>query len=84
MEKINIDIRFEGKKFSPRTLKNLTKLPIEVIMESGEIASLGRYKNKPAPYGLGLLSVKVDPKKRLNDMLVGYLNKLVNKKRELN
>lgn len=83
MEKINIDIRFEGKNFSPRTLKDLTKLPIEVIMESGEIATIGRYKNKRSPYGLALLNIKPDPKKNLNDLLDDYLSKLVNRKKEI-
>ncbi len=80
---MNIDIRFEGKKFSPKKLKHLTKLPIEVIVESGEITSIGRYKNKPAPYGLGLLKVKSEPKKQVQDLLDIYLGKLVDKKDEI-
>jgi len=55
--KTYIDIQFNGDGFSPKTLRNLTKLPLEIIVESGEIASKGRYKEKKSPFGIALLKI---------------------------
>ena len=53
-----IDIRFSGKNFSPGKLRELSGLPVETIVEAGEIGKKGRYKGKITPYGLGTLSVE--------------------------
>jgi hypothetical protein len=84
MEVNFIDIKFEGSKFSPKTLMNLTKLPLEVLAEYGEIASRGRYKGKKSPYGLALL--KVEPKnnfENLEDALRKVVKKLISHKKHL-
>lgn len=83
MKNINIDIRFEGDKFSPKKLKSLTGLPIETLAEYGEIANKGRYRGKLYPYGIALLKVDKQPNKDVNYILDKYLNKLLDKKKEL-
>ncbi len=83
MENINIDIRFEGDKFSPVKLKGLTGLPIETLAEYGEIARKGRYRGKSSPYGLALLKVEEQPNKNIYFILNKYLKKLLDKKREI-
>ena len=83
MERVNIDIRFEGNKLSPEKLKTLTGFPIEVLAEYGEVAKIGRYKGMPSPYGLALLKVSKKQNKNINDILNTYLNKLIVKKEKL-
>src|ERR1041385_4422595 len=83
MERVNIDIRFEGEKFSPRKLKELTGLPIETLAEYGEIAAKGRFKGKSFPYGLALLRVDKHSDKDITYILEKYLNKLLDKKKEI-
>jgi hypothetical protein len=53
-----IDIQFKGKGFSPKGLASKTGLPIESLIESGELGKIGRFKNKPTPFGIGLLKVE--------------------------
>lgn len=60
-ENIYIDIQFKGKGFSPRKLMELSKLPLEIIAETGEIATKGRYKDNPLPFGLALLKLEDNP-----------------------
>jgi hypothetical protein len=57
MIKTEIDILFSGDKLSIKDLKKKLKVPIKTLVEYDEIAKLGRYKNKPSPYGLGVLTV---------------------------
>ena len=73
-----IDIQFKGNGFSPSRLRDLTGLPVEPIIESGEISQIGRYKGKPSPYGFGLL--KVEPKA---NVIYKYANILNAKKKAL-
>ncbi len=74
-----VDIRFKGKGFSPKKLGEVTKLPIEVLVESGEKGKIGRYRGKPSPYGIGLL--KIDTLD--NQKLISYCDILIKKKDEL-
>jgi len=60
-----IDIIIKGQGFSPKSLKTTSKLPIEVLVESGETAKIGRYRGKPSPYGIGLIKVDSLNDKRL-------------------
>jgi len=73
--KTYIDIQFRGLGFSPKKLAALTGLPIEPLVESGEIAKIGRYRDKPSPYGLALL--KVPPKA---NAILNYSNLLLKQK----
>lgn len=53
-----IDIQFKGNGFSPKTLKKLTDLPLEILIESGQIAKIGRYKSEKSPFGIALLKLE--------------------------
>lgn len=55
-----IDIQFKGKSFSPGLLAEEINLPIETLVSSGELGKVGRFKNKPVPYGIGLLKINPD------------------------
>jgi hypothetical protein len=83
MQNTYIDIRFEGDRFSPKKLKKLTQLPIEILAEYGEIAKKGRYKNKPTPYGLALLKVEKNGKKDLRTNLFNSIKFLLTEKQAL-
>ncbi len=72
-----IDIVFSGDKFSPKNLKKYTKLPIECLVECGEIADRGRYKGTIYPYGLGVL--KITPTDDINSSLINILDMILNK-----
>jgi hypothetical protein len=74
--KTYVDIQFKGAGFSPKRLRELTKLPIESLVESGELGKIGRYKGKPTPYGIGLL--KVDALD--NNLLTKYSKTLLKEK----
>ena len=82
--KTNIDIHFKGNSFSPKKLSELTRLPIESLVESGEISKIGRYRGKPSPYGIGLL--KLNPEENVIDkyctILLGYKSALKESKVE--
>ena len=73
-----IDIQFKGEKFSPSTLRKLTKWNIESLVESGEIGKIGRYKGIPVPYGIGYLQITPSDK-----VIEKYTKKLIEKKKEL-
>lgn len=84
MRKTYIDFVFEGPRFSPRKLKELTGLPMEALAEFGEVSIRGRYKGEKSPYGLGLL--KVDSNGGLADIskAVSQITKeLINRRQEL-
>ncbi len=71
-----INIQLKGDDFSPTMLREKTNLPIEVIIDSGDIAKIGRYKGKKSPYGIGVISFLFDEAK-----VIGYSNKLKKIKR---
>jgi hypothetical protein len=73
-----IDIQFKGNGFSPKTLKELTNLPLEILIESGQIAKRGRYKGKKSPFGIALL--KLD---NSDNVLLDWSKKLLNIKDSL-
>ncbi len=53
-----VDIVFEGDKFSPKFLKQITGLRILPLIEWDEVATRGRYKGQKSPYGLGTLRIE--------------------------
>lgn len=55
-----IDIHFKGDGFSPKKLKTLTKFPLEILVEAGEVATKGKYRGIPSPYGIALLKIAPD------------------------
>lgn len=76
-----IYIRFEGNNFYPSRLKEKTKYPIKVLAEAGQIASKGRYKGKPFPYGIGVLEIKANKSKEdIYDVLQKYSSELLDSK----
>ncbi len=77
MNTFYIDITFEGNKFSPHKLQTLTSLPIEALVEYGEKANKGRYKDSIAPYGLGLLKIGSATSEKLNKVLSNALDYLI-------
>lgn len=76
--KTYIDIQFKGNGFSPKKLKKLTALPLEILVESGEIAKKGRHKGEKSPFGIALL--KLD---NTDNILYEWSNKLINIKEYL-
>lgn len=80
MEKTYIDVVFEGEKFSPLRLKKLTQLDIEKLVEYGEIGKKGRYKDKPSPYGLGVLKINITENANVEDSLNKIIDNLLSKK----
>jgi len=77
MKNTNIDIRLEGSKFSPKKLKAITNLPVEILAEKGEIAKKGRYKGKPSPYGIALIPVNESSKENLSTVMSRYTQMLL-------
>lgn len=57
-ESTYIDIQFKGNEFSPKKLKKLTGLPLEILVETGEKSKKGRYKGKPSPFGIAVLKIE--------------------------
>lgn len=55
IQKISASILFQGEKFSPKKATEITGLNFSEMNEVGEIGKKGRYKNKPIPFGYGLL-----------------------------
>ncbi|MDI1316265.1 hypothetical protein [Flavobacterium sp.] len=84
METTYIDIVFEGKKFSPKLLKEMTQLNIESLVEYGEISKRGRFKNTPSPYGLGLLKLNNIEEMNIDKSLNMIVDNLLSKKSILN
>ena len=51
-------IQLSGDNFLPSQLTHAIGFPIEIIAETGKIASSGRYQGKKSPYGLGNILIK--------------------------
>ena len=49
-----IDVQFKGNGLVPEQLSMQLNLPLTVLMSSGTIATIGRYKGHKAPYGIGV------------------------------
>jgi hypothetical protein len=80
MKTTYIDIVFEGNKFSPKKLRQLTNLDIEILAEYGEIGRNGRYKGKIMPYGLGMLKVSQTLSEDINLTLKKVIDDLLLKR----
>lgn len=78
-----IDINFEGNKFYPSKLKELSGLPLEISAEYGVIATKGRYKDESSPYGLAHLKVELKNNCSIEDTLNEYLVLLTKMKNTL-
>jgi len=78
-----IDIVFEGDRFSPKALKELTNFNIETLAEYGAIGKRGRYKGQSMPYGLALLKVKQTFSEDINVALKKVIDDLLLKKAAL-
>jgi hypothetical protein len=52
---VDMDVRCHlyGDEFSPKKVEELTGITLENKIEVGEIATRGRYKGTPTPYGNG-------------------------------
>ena len=72
-----IDIVFAGPRFRPQVLKEKGNLALEVVAEAGEMATKGRYKGRPSPYGLALLKVSAGTADDINPLLNETLNRLM-------
>lgn len=73
MKKPTVRVQLLGDGFSPKKLKERTKLPIESLVEFGEVYKNGRFKGKPSPYGFGYISVGVLNERTLEE----YADKLI-------
>lgn len=78
MNKSFVDIQLKGEGFSPTLLQQKTNLPLEIIVESGDIAKIGRYKGEKSPFGIGIISFEFSAEKILE-----WSNKLKSLKSEL-
>jgi len=58
-----LNIIISGNNFIPSHIKGLD---IETIINSGDISKIGRYRGKPSPYGIGVISFEYCPKKVLD------------------
>lgn len=61
-----IDVILKGQKFSPKKFKKYTSFPFKIIVEYGHISKKGRYKNKPSPFGIGVLELDYSEKVLIN------------------
>ncbi|MEI2358716.1 hypothetical protein [Mesobacillus zeae] len=54
---VDMDVRCHlyGEKFSAKKVEELTGLTLDNKMEIGDIATMGKYKGTPTPYGNGEL-----------------------------
>ncbi|MCF8461134.1 MAG: hypothetical protein K9G46_10435 [Flavobacteriales bacterium] len=73
-----IDIQFKGDGFSPVKLKALTKFPLEILVESGEVGTKGKYRGVPSPYGIALLKIAPNEK-----AILEWCDKLLDQKKSL-
>lgn len=71
-------IYLNGDGFVPSLLKNKTNLPIDVVIDSGEISKKGRYKDTASPYGIGIISFNLS-----QENLLVWSKKLVSIKKIL-
>lgn len=73
-----IDIQFKGIGLSPALLAEEIDLPIETLVSSGDRGKIGRYKDKPVPYGIGLLKINpnVEAINTYSDLLLKNKSKL--------
>jgi hypothetical protein len=65
---------FWGEEFSPALAKKKTKLLFDEAEEVGHIGSVGKYRNKPQPYGSAIIRV---PSNLKHDKKVAWLVKQI-------
>ena len=65
-----------GESFSPNLLRTISNISLSNAIERGESGRLGRYKNKPTPYGTCHLcvpdGVAADPIEWLADFVIEH------------
>lgn len=69
MNRVFVDIVFEGDKFSPTALREATGLRLNPLAEFGQISKRGRFKGQKSPYGLAVLKIEPAIPEDLNVML---------------
>ncbi len=66
IKEMDIRCHLYGDEFSPNRVEELTGITLENKIEVGEIATKGRYRGKPTPYGNGEL-IPLSKYKETND-----------------
>ncbi|MGI9192125.1 MAG: hypothetical protein ACR2IL_08370 [Chitinophagaceae bacterium] len=74
-----IDVQFKGNGLVPEQLAKQLNLPLTVLMSSGAIAPIGRYKGQESPYGIGVYQIKFN-----YDDLIQLIDYLYEQRHELN
>lgn len=72
----SIYIRFTGDGFKPAEIASELGVEILILASSGSIATRGRYKGKPSPYGMGIIEIN-HPTTTLNNLVSEYAEKLI-------
>jgi hypothetical protein len=62
MIKVQASCLIYGESFSPRKFENKTGLKLSQTNEKGDIGKVGKSRNKPMPYGSGILEFPEDEK----------------------
>lgn len=60
MIKVQASCLIYGESFSPRKFENETGLKLSQANEKGDIGKVGKSRNKPIPYGSGILEFPED------------------------
>ena len=60
IEDISASVEISGDKFSPELAEKRTGLSFIKKLVPGDIGKIGRYKNKPLPYGASSLEAPAD------------------------
>jgi hypothetical protein len=63
IKEISAAITLQGQMFSPKSLEKKTNLVLTQKNEPGEMGRLGKYKNKPLPYG----AANIEPPNTIGD-----------------
>jgi hypothetical protein len=74
MVRFKYSCHFWGEKFSPKLASQKTKLFFDEAEEVGKIGKVGRYRNKPQPYGASVIRV---PDNVENDKKIEWLAKQI-------
>jgi len=70
-----IYLRFMANGLQPSELAKDLNVPLEIHAEAGVIATKGRYKGQPSPYGSAIYDIK-DPEKNLTQLVEDTIAKL--------
>jgi hypothetical protein len=77
MVRFKYSCHFWGEKFSPKLVSKRTKLLFDEAEEVGQIGKVGKYRNKPQPYGASVIRVPDNVK---NDRKIEWLAKQIKPK----